>query len=169
MTTIPGTGKALSILGLTVPRFSGSQQRVWLIQEPFSTILVRCFLIYGGRWTRQRSCFRKMQSRDFAAVQVERVANHHRKLLDAKPEQGAPCSARGSQTSVSPRAICLTPRLDRVPEPKKGGPRVFVPLSRVSGKTEVVLALFGAFVPLSRLRPRKFPCILIAPLVQQEL
>src|SRR5215831_17962702 len=92
-----------------------------------SCILERCFLIYGGRRTRQCSCFRKMQSRDLAVVQVERVANDHRKLLDPKPEQGASCSARGSQTSVSPHAICLTPRRDRVPEPKKVVPGSLYP------------------------------------------
>jgi hypothetical protein len=66
------------------------------MQEPFSTILERCFLIYGGRWTRQCSRFRKMQTRDLAVVQVERVANDDRKRFRASVID---CSSRSFSSS----------------------------------------------------------------------
>ena len=59
--------------------------------------------------------------------------------------------------------ICVSARdlLDATPasgsRAQKGGSRVFVPLSRVFGKTEVVLALLGAFVPLSGSDQENFP------------
>ena len=100
LTTILGTRKVLSIIGLAVP--IPQAQRVWLMQEPFSTISGEVFPHL--RW-QMDSTMVAASGRCIAVILLwcrwgaSRTITE--KLLYAKP--GAPCSARGSQ-----RSACLT-------------------------------------------------------------